>query len=236
MELLPGLTNVTDRARYYSLYPWVLWSYEASGGKLDQESVIRAVRAADCLLTLIAERHAHKLAEHITGDSIGMIGRDTLVPALQRLETGDALRLSDYSGTAESERRYFKNKFGGLGQYYRGTLFDLQILNSAEGQVPGYTALRGAAIAKAVDAGVPGDLFWRTLNRDTISIKALDDLYAFCPCQLSTSNANMHGYSTYSSPKRRTRVGRNSFERRYCSCSRWRSNSGRRGSGTSMSS
>ena len=23
--LLPGITNVTERARYYSLYPWLLW-------------------------------------------------------------------------------------------------------------------------------------------------------------------------------------------------------------------
>jgi len=26
-ELLPGLTNVTDRVRYYSFYPWVLHKY-----------------------------------------------------------------------------------------------------------------------------------------------------------------------------------------------------------------
>src|SRR5690348_18237342 len=28
--LLPGLTNVTDRARYYSFYPWVLHRYAQS--------------------------------------------------------------------------------------------------------------------------------------------------------------------------------------------------------------
>jgi len=27
-QLLPGITNVTDRARYYSLYPWLVWSFE----------------------------------------------------------------------------------------------------------------------------------------------------------------------------------------------------------------
>src|ERR1039457_2867848 len=27
-QLLPGITNVTDRARYYSFYPWVTWSLD----------------------------------------------------------------------------------------------------------------------------------------------------------------------------------------------------------------
>ncbi|HQP37582.1 MAG TPA: hypothetical protein PLI95_20495, partial [Polyangiaceae bacterium] len=27
-QLLPGITNVTDRARYYTFHPWVLWSFE----------------------------------------------------------------------------------------------------------------------------------------------------------------------------------------------------------------
>ncbi|MFU7556908.1 hypothetical protein, partial [Pseudomonas paraeruginosa] len=27
-QLLPGITNVTDRARYYSFYPWLVWSYD----------------------------------------------------------------------------------------------------------------------------------------------------------------------------------------------------------------
>lgn len=27
-QLLPGITNVTDRARYYSFYPWLLSQFE----------------------------------------------------------------------------------------------------------------------------------------------------------------------------------------------------------------
>ena len=27
-QLLPGITNVTDRARYYSFYPWLIRSFE----------------------------------------------------------------------------------------------------------------------------------------------------------------------------------------------------------------
>ena len=39
-DLLPGITNVTDRARYYSFYPWLLSRFEASGWiKSDQFSI-----------------------------------------------------------------------------------------------------------------------------------------------------------------------------------------------------
>jgi hypothetical protein len=27
-QLLPGITNVTYRARCYSLYPWLIWSFD----------------------------------------------------------------------------------------------------------------------------------------------------------------------------------------------------------------
>ncbi len=27
-RLLPGITNVTDRARYYTFYPWLIWALE----------------------------------------------------------------------------------------------------------------------------------------------------------------------------------------------------------------
>ena len=29
-QLLPGITNVTDRARYYSFYPWFVWAFDKS--------------------------------------------------------------------------------------------------------------------------------------------------------------------------------------------------------------
>lgn len=47
-QLLPGITNVTDRARYYSFYPWLIRSYEERDGKqADFESFLAAYRKAD---------------------------------------------------------------------------------------------------------------------------------------------------------------------------------------------
>ena len=35
-QLLPGITNVTDRARYYSFYPWLIWSFDQRYAKDDE--------------------------------------------------------------------------------------------------------------------------------------------------------------------------------------------------------
>ena len=56
-KMLPGITNVTDRARYYSFYPWVVRSLKKRG-HVDGDTFIDLFSKADCLFTLIAERHA----------------------------------------------------------------------------------------------------------------------------------------------------------------------------------
>ena len=56
-QLLPGITNVTDRARYYSFYPWLIWSFDQRYPK-DEMKFVEFFRRADCLFTLISERHA----------------------------------------------------------------------------------------------------------------------------------------------------------------------------------
>ena len=59
-RLLPGITNVTDRARYYSFYPWFFWAYEKYYRSIDWDEVVSRYRRADCLFTLIAARHANQ--------------------------------------------------------------------------------------------------------------------------------------------------------------------------------
>lgn len=56
-QLLPGITNVTDRARYFSFYPWLIWAVEQHDGPLKKNPPHQTVRRADCLFTLIAARH-----------------------------------------------------------------------------------------------------------------------------------------------------------------------------------
>lgn len=187
-RLLPGVTNVTDRARYYSVYPWFAWSYDQRIRSDKADDFVSLFRRADCLLTLITERFARKTATEDAGAA--MVGREVLLPALDDLADGRALRLSKYATREEGVKsRYFKNRLGGLGQYYLGTLQDLGLLSGDARPWVKYTRERGEVIAKAVDEAVPGDLFFKTLKEDEVSLARLDHLSEFAFTRIPESKA-----------------------------------------------
>jgi hypothetical protein len=188
-QLLPGITNVTDRARYYSFHPWLIRSFEQRYRDHSGDEFRRVLRRAECLFTLIAIRHARVIADGDDGrHGAAMVGRLSLLRIPEDEKTID---LADYAGF-EGPKRYFKNRLGGLGQYYFGPLRDLQVLDyTSEGEVglPGYDKVRGNALASAFGAGVPEDAFFRLLEKSTIRWADLDTLADFCPCSLRERKA-----------------------------------------------
>jgi len=187
-QLLPGITNVTDRARYFSFYTWVIW-------KLDQldrrkkEEIRDNIRKADCLLTLIYQRHAIKSSEDETIHAGSATGSNTFSKIIKNANEKDKIKLSDYADLNNYKERYFKNPYGGLGQYYIGSLRDLYILKGdlSSGSIR-YTKERGEQLAKAFDKSVNGELFWSYIDKDVVSVKSLDNLSSFCLCHLKDSS------------------------------------------------
>ncbi len=187
-QLLPGITNVTDRARYYSLYPWLIWSFDKRFPKADAEEFEQIFRRADCLLTLIAIRHARITDQNDERHGKKMVGRETLVNVVLQLESDKSARLSTYATREEVDNRYFKNRLGGLGQYYVGTLLDLEILAPREDSWIRYSTGHGAKLAEALDVSVNGDAFFALVKKDKITAGDLDALTEFCPCNLSKNH------------------------------------------------
>lgn len=185
-QLLPGITNVTDRARYYSFYPWLLWSFERRYTDHSVDEFRRVLRRAECLFALIAIRHAREAGYGDDGlHGQAMIGRDKLL----RIEENSTFSLEDYA-TLDGPNRYFKNKLGGLGQYYFGPLRDLHVLDHHQGAgYPGYDDDRGRKLAEAFASAVPEDAFFRVLEQPTATWGELDELAAFCPCGLPANGA-----------------------------------------------
>jgi len=184
-QLLPGITNVTDRARYYSFYPWLLWGCRQHYINPTWNFIIERFRRAECLFTLIAARHSKKKKEPEDHHGIGMVGRNTLTPLIDIIEKGESIKLSQYATLDDASKdRYFKNKLGGLGQYYAGPLLKLGILGGNSKSGFQYTRERGEVLAEAFDVGVDSTLFFRTVDDDTVTLDILDALYAFCPCRL----------------------------------------------------
>lgn len=185
-ELLPGITNVTDRLRYYSFYTWVVWSLDQRGER-SADAFQRAIRRADCLFTLVAESHGLADREDKDAHSGATVGNSTLSAVARKLGDGGTVHLSTYASEEVSDTRYFKNRFGGLGQYYLGSLRDLFLLWGDGNSGINYTSERGGPVAKAFDSFVDGARFWNCIEADAVSADDLDALATFCPCQLANS-------------------------------------------------
>ena len=189
-KLLPGITNVTDRARYYSFYPWILWALEQRGYKFNDIFIDR-FRKADCLFTLIAERHAHVTGTNRDNHSAATVGSLNLSKQISDVREGKPVRLSDYAHREEDKHQYFKNKLGGLGQYYLGVFSELNIMDGSVGSGIKYTNQIGKVLAQAMDSYVLSDLFLETIEEDLVPSDRLDQLSCFCPCQLSNSKEEL---------------------------------------------
>jgi len=182
--LLPGITNVTDRARCYAFYPWFVWKFDRESKDKSIGELIRVFRRAECLHTLIGINHELE-TDNEWAHGGGLVGRDTLVDVARRLGEGKGIRLSQYAELdAETDDRYFKNKLGGLGQYYLGPLKELEVLDGDSQRGIKYTDTWGTALAELFDKGVDGAEFFKAVRHDQVSLPVIRSLRSFCPCNL----------------------------------------------------
>jgi len=185
-RLLPGVTNVTDRAAYFGFYPWFIRAFETRYPVASDAEFREKLRLADCLMTLVAERHAIKTQEDISRHSATCPGRLTLGPVARQLADGDDVELARYADRSDDNpMRYFKNPLGGLGQYYLGPLRDeYGVLQGDPRSGVGYWLETGAPLADAYGDGLDDDLFFAALEAGSVTASDLDDLAVFCPCSL----------------------------------------------------
>jgi len=181
-QLLPGITNVTDRARYFSFYTWVIWKLDQTGQRAWNNETRNLIRKADCLNTLIAEYHQRNNEYANRSHSAATVGILTLGSRARSTQDGELVDLAQHAQLETTSERYFKNPFGGLGQYYVGSLRDMLILGGDTKSGIRYSDGRGAVLARAFDAGVDGDRFWQCLENEQVNQDDLEALVAFCPC------------------------------------------------------
>lgn len=186
--LLPGITNVTDRATYYGFYPWFIRSFIRRWPESDGNQFRSELRKADCLLTLIAQRHGHLNHDADAGRHGGACpGSRKLIPAVEGLGEGGSLSLSRFADrSVDNTDRYFKNPLGGLGQYYLGALRDEMGVLSGNAQI-GIKFIEevGNPIADDFANDSEEEAFFKLLEKDQVSWSDLDSLAAFCPCALA---------------------------------------------------
>lgn len=185
-RMLPGITNVTDRARYYSFYPWVVWALEQAGYRYN-DTFIDQFRKADCLFTLIAHRHAYVTGTDHEGHAGATTGSANIAHQISEIKNNQPITLSEIAHREDKPGRYFKNKLGGLGQYYLGVFAELGIMDGNGNSGIANTNQIGRILAEAMDQGVDRSLFLQTLDENIVTAERLDELGSFCPCHLKNN-------------------------------------------------
>ena len=182
-SLVPGISNVTLRLRYYGLYPWLCRTYAQRVGHTDPAQWRTFVRRAEALYALVASR---------TGSADGVAGvkwaQRTLEAAGARIDFSDAAEMTEGGG-------YLKR--AAFDAAYRTQLFETGILAaSAQHDIPLPSAF-GEELAVAFDEalGEIAALLYDIVQRGWVTTDELDQVVAAVPSAipLAGSEAALYG-------------------------------------------
>ena len=147
-QLVPGITNVTNRIRYYSFYCWVVRQFEKLKHSDDEEKWKKFIRRAEAIYVLSCVTFS---AEH----SGGMAGSDWA-----REHTGSLSEVSfDFTKWTDSpgqSGQYLKAARGNFGQFYISSMIEVGMLVSTNSRIPLLSEDYGIPIAEAFEKGCPG--------------------------------------------------------------------------------
>ena len=185
-NLLPGISNVTLRIRYYGLYAWLSKIYARKIGDTGLRSWQRFVRRAEALYALIAESHG---SEH------GVAG---IQWAQRRLHEGNAGTI-DFAEDAEpgSATYDLKQAWGIYGLAYASQLFEVGVFARAPGHmIPVPSKEIGEPLAAAFEAvlGPLAERFFETIGRGSTGAAELDEFRIMTPSEIRAGSEERDAY------------------------------------------
>ncbi|MHA1168783.1 MAG: hypothetical protein ACTSRU_13225, partial [Candidatus Hodarchaeales archaeon] len=127
-SLLPGMTNLTLRLRYYGLYCWLLNEY----GKLDLESEKKTLQHHYSFIRR-AELTIAFLMLNRDPEVTSIVGSDFAGRHLQEFRDRGSFRISEGADKLKSTVKgtvYWDYTSGALGQYYAGSLISLDLIET----------------------------------------------------------------------------------------------------------
>jgi len=154
-----GNTNVTDRVRYFTIHPFIVHLWAKGKATTDKAALKDLVRRVECILA-ISERIRVRDTDEFAPGIIGRLRVDRWLRE-QSHPLPDNLRVP----LRELEREYFKNSWGGFGQYYSGPEQELQIIGWQEG-LPRLIKPLGPQLASAVGSAFERSHFDQLLSDD----------------------------------------------------------------------
>lgn len=187
-RLLPGISNVTQRVRYYGFYAWLAKVYARDIGDTNPRTWQRMVRRGEALYALLSRSNE---------DHHGVAGG---IWARKALEAAGESRVN-YGRAADPEAkidRYLKQPWGAYGAAYSSQLLVVGVLQQLEShQIPIPSPGIGDALADAFQSGATDAcrLLLTVLNRETVTQNELVKLKALTPSALRRESRERQLYS-----------------------------------------
>lgn len=185
--LLPGISNVTLRMRYYGYYCWVSETYARRGARNDFEAWRTWVRRAEALYALVAAR----------AEEGGVGGVDWANRRLQLEE-----RAVDFAAAASndaSKERYLRQSLGVFGGAYYTQMVEMGLFTENRHGIQIATRDLGCRAADnfagAIGPGV-AKLLRRAIADARVTIRELDRLEPILPSQIAEDSEERAFYET----------------------------------------
>ena len=112
--LLPGITNLTNRIRYYGFYCWLLEVYAKEKGDTNPATQNRFIRRGEYQIALLMQLHER--------ESIQIPGSSFATNEIIREESKAKLDIKLGADIEKGKNTYWKYSSGAFGQYYSGAL------------------------------------------------------------------------------------------------------------------
>lgn len=141
-SLVPGLTNVTNRLRYYSFYCWAVWQFEQIHHTTKEDKWVEFIRRCEAALALACQ----------IGDATkahGMAGSDWARSAAAD-PSKKSFDLIEPTNRPGEDGQYLKAKYGNFGQFYTASMLEMGLILDASPRVYGVYGTAGNPIAVAV--------------------------------------------------------------------------------------
>ena len=187
-SLVPGISTITLRLRYYSFFVWVLEAF----AKVEQENDPRAFntfhRRAEVLLALASARE---------GSEVGVTGIDWASRRLSEAEedeSKDEVIAFDKAADPDAplEDRYLRNKGGAFGAIYSTQMYDMDLVELYDDdiRIP-YCTSAALPLAEAFEeaVGPRSREFLEVLVAGKASFSQLDDFATFLPSRVEPGSA-----------------------------------------------
>jgi len=176
-RLLPGISNVTLRIRYYGFYAWLARVYAEQNGGTKQNSWKSFLRRAEALYALTSQQ---------SGGESGVAG---ILWAAKKMpdSENEPIHFAENADPGGSGQPYLQQAWGVFGAAYGSQLYEIGVLSEAtEHDIPVPSTQIGEGLAKAFEADL-GNIparFVASIQEGTATVNDLQSFEQIIPSNI----------------------------------------------------